>query len=229
MTDRTEILARLARLTAADAHSRHLADRLCDAARLILAAAGAWITVEEGATRLTLSATDDRSRAIGDLQDVLGQGPCVDAYGATAPVAMTVGEQPDARWPEFSRAAWQRVGPMAVQAIPMRLGGRPFGVLAVSFTDGGPTETDDAALFLATAIGAALLRDPELTADAVIDGRWSARAEVHQATGMVVVQLHIRPDDALAILRAHAYAHDTSLADIAHQVVTRRLDFRGEA
>jgi AmiR/NasT family two-component response regulator len=61
------------------------------------------------------------------------------------------------------------------------------------------------------------------------DGMWSARAEVHQATGMVLVQLHMQADDALAILRAHAYAHDTTLADIAHQVVTRQLDFRGDS
>jgi hypothetical protein len=46
---------------------------------------------------------------------------------------------------------------------------------------------------------------------------------------MVLVQLHMQADDALAILRAHAYAHDTTLADIAHQVVTRQLDFRGDS
>jgi hypothetical protein len=39
----------------------------------------------------------------------------------------------------------------------------------------------------------------------------------------------MQADDALAILRAHAYAHDTTLADIAHQVVTRQLDFRGDS
>jgi AmiR/NasT family two-component response regulator len=58
---------------------------------------------------------------------------------------------------------------------------------------------------------------------------WSARAEVHQATGMVIAQLRMPADDALAILRAHAYANDTTLADIAHQVVTRQLDFQGES
>ncbi|MEU0094833.1 ANTAR domain-containing protein [Kribbella sp. NPDC006257] len=56
---------------------------------------------------------------------------------------------------------------------------------------------------------------------------WSARAEVHQATGMVVAQLHMPANDALAILRAHAY--DTTLAEIAHQVVIRQLDFRGDS
>jgi AmiR/NasT family two-component response regulator len=58
---------------------------------------------------------------------------------------------------------------------------------------------------------------------------WSARAELHQATGMVIAQLNIPADDALALLRAHAYAHDTTLGDVAQQVITRQLDFRGDS
>jgi hypothetical protein len=42
---------------------------------------------------------------------------------------------------------------------------------------------------------------------------------------MVVAQLGLSPQDALGILRAHAFVHDTPLAEIARQVVTRRLDF----
>jgi hypothetical protein len=228
MTHRSEILVRLARLAATNTN-RHLADRLCTAAQLILNAAGTWIAVEQGVTRVILSASDDRARDLADLQDVVGQGPCVEAYGSSEPVVTTVRDQADPRWPEFSRAAWQRVGPATVQAVPMRPGNEPLGVLAAYFADGGPTETDESTLFLASAIGAALLRDPELTDENTVDDSWSARAEVHQATGMVVVQLRIQPDDAMAILRAHAYAHDTTLAEIAHLVVTRRLDFRGDA
>jgi AmiR/NasT family two-component response regulator len=58
-----------------------------------------------------------------------------------------------------------------------------------------------------------------------LDERWLARDRVNQACGMVVAQLGIAPADALAVLRAHAYAHDTSLAAIAHQVLSRELDF----
>ena len=43
---------------------------------------------------------------------------------------------------------------------------------------------------------------------------------------MVVVQLRLPPDDALAMIRAHAYANSATVQEIAEQIVNRRLDFR---
>ena len=51
------------------------------------------------------------------------------------------------------------------------------------------------------------------------------RAEVHQATGMVSVQLGVSLAEALVRLRAHAWAEDRLLADVAADVVARRLRF----
>jgi hypothetical protein len=41
------------------------------------------------------------------------------------------------------------------------------------------------------------------------------RAQVHQATGMMLVQLGVGADAAFARLRAYAYAHDRCLGDVA--------------
>ena len=54
---------------------------------------------------------------------------------------------------------------------------------------------------------------------------WIDRAEVHQATGMVLVQLDITPKDAFARLRAYAFAQRRPLSDVARDVVARRLVF----
>ena len=90
-----------------------------------------------------------------------------------------------------------------------------------------PDELADA-LAYADAIGMLLL---ETTAD---EGRHAAgwrddptanQAEVHQATGMILVQLSVTAEAAFARLRAYAYAHDRRLGDVARDVVERRLRF----
>jgi hypothetical protein len=54
------------------------------------------------------------------------------------------------------------------------------------------------------------------------------QAQVHQATGMMLVQLGVGAEAAFARLRAYAYAHDRRLGDVARDVVERRLRFAPE-
>ena len=49
------------------------------------------------------------------------------------------------------------------------------------------------------------------------------RAEIDQATGMLTVQLGVPAAEAFARLRAYAYAQDRRLADVAGDIVARRL------
>ncbi len=51
------------------------------------------------------------------------------------------------------------------------------------------------------------------------------RAEIHQATGMVLVQLGVSATDALARMRSYAFVEQRLLIDVAHDVVARRLVF----
>jgi len=79
------------------------------------------------------------------------------------------------------------------------------------------------AQFLADAVGAALLGHGALLGD---DTRpWAVRQRVHQAVGMVIAQLAVSPLDAMAVIRAHAYAQDTTVEAIAALVLDRALDF----
>jgi hypothetical protein len=48
---------------------------------------------------------------------------------------------------------------------------------------------------------------------------------VHQAAGMVAVQLGVSVGQALVRLRAYAFSNDRSLADVARDVVARELRF----
>jgi AmiR/NasT family two-component response regulator len=89
----------------------------------------------------------------------------------------------------------------------------------------GPIVGDlSVATVLADAVGAALLRESE-TRDLESWGPWDERARIDQATGIVIAQLGIPPEDAHALLRAHAYAHDTTIHAIASDIIERRLNF----
>jgi AmiR/NasT family two-component response regulator len=75
------------------------------------------------------------------------------------------------------------------------------------------------------AISLPLRTEPGDGAAAWLDGSAGNRAEIHQAKGMVLVQLGISAEDALARLRGHAFAEQRLLIDVARDVVTRRLVF----
>ncbi len=64
--------------------------------------------------------------------------------------------------------------------------------------------------------------DPSLLSNDLTDAN-AHRAEVHQASGMLAVQLDLNVAEALVRIRAHAFATDQSVADVAQQIVTHEL------
>ncbi|WP_235678065.1 ANTAR domain-containing protein [Mycolicibacterium sarraceniae] len=67
----------------------------------------------------------------------------------------------------------------------------------------------------------AAVDDP--TSDAWAELCTLSRAEVSQATGMLVAQLDVDPTEALVRLRAHAYATGRSATEVAQDIIDRRL------
>lgn len=59
---------------------------------------------------------------------------------------------------------------------------------------------------------------------------WSElhRLEVYQATGMILEQMQVTAKAALSALRAHAFAHNQTILEVAREVVVRRLRFDEE-
>jgi hypothetical protein len=64
--------------------------------------------------------------------------------------------------------------------------------------------------------------------DPWLNGLASAHDEVYQAVGMIMVQLGVDSDEALARLRAHAFAHGRTALEVAHDVVWHRKRFDGD-
>jgi hypothetical protein len=212
---------------------RVLAERICQAAAEGLEVDGAAISLLTASTlRETLYATDATAELLEDLQFSLGEGVCVDAATSGGPVLIADLNDPaqTSRWPMYAAAVVDQARVGAVFAFPLQWGAINLGVLDLYRRDPGPlssaqvrdaiSASDAAALMLL-----ALRTDPDPEGNEVWDRSWSKRAEIHQATGMVIAQLGINPTDAFARLRAHAFTEGVSLSDVARDVVARRLHF----
>lgn len=220
------LIGRLAAALGQAPASRPLPWRLCHAAQGVLGADGASLTLENTTPgRVTLCATDRRAELLEDLQDVLGEGPTPHAFLAGRRATAPLREAEAAVWPEFTIAAKKIIGPAGViWSLPMRPAGETLGTISLyRLARGHLAEPPDAAQFLVNAVGAMLLTDPHAFVEAAGDG-WASRAVVHQATGMLVAQLGVHADGALAILRSYAFRTSTELNRVARDVVDRRLD-----
>lgn len=196
----------------------------------ILGADGVALTIAYTAPqRVTLCATDDAAARLEDLQDVLGQGPGPTAYATGKQMHTDIGtdeRRGNDSWPDFDRAARKAFTGVTLVAVPIHPDGEVLGVLTYHHPTGSRVAlSDNNAQFLADAVGVALLSDPD-TIGTDLSGPWTGRAQIHQATGMVVTQLGLASEDAIALLRAHAFANDWTLAETAAAVLRRDLDFR---
>jgi hypothetical protein len=203
--------------------------RLGEAMRLMLGADGVAITLEYlSDNRVTLCASDEVAAALESLQEVLGQGPGYEAARNGVVVVADLDGDVDQRWPMLAQTLESRYGPMRVYAVPVHADGGLGGVATLhTIRDGSLAEPDDRVMFLANAVGAALVTDAARHPEGHLQSGegWSSRSVVHQATGMVMAQVRVTPEDALALLRGHAYALATDINDVATRVVARRINF----
>jgi AmiR/NasT family two-component response regulator len=58
---------------------------------------------------------------------------------------------------------------------------------------------------------------------AELDEAVAYRAQIHQASGMVSIQLGVSADDALSVIRAYSFSHDMPIHELATEIVERRL------
>lgn len=210
--------------------------RICEACVDSIPVGGAAISVmTPGGHRGVVSATDDTSRQMEDVQFTLGDGPSVLAFrsGQSALVADLAG---DRRWPLFAEAV-AHLGVAAVFAVPLRLGAAALGTLTLYRRESGPLDgrqlgsvlrlADLAAFALLDLLGG-IARNDDGVADVGASGPDVAdpdyfRSEVYQAAGMVMAQLGISIEAAMVRLRAYAFATGRPSSVVAGEIVRRDL------
>jgi ANTAR domain len=197
--------------------------------------AGAWVAAARGGDPdFVMCVTDQVGEQLAELQLTLGEGPCHDVLASAAPVlAADLGDAESARrWPGFTPAA-RRLGAGAVFAFPLIVGAIQAGVLGTYRGSPGPLPDRQLGDLLILADAATVILLGSAPGDAgTEDGVWLNgqardlalhRAEIDQATGMLTVQLDVPAADAFVRLRAYAYSQDRRLADVAGDIVARRL------
>ena len=227
------VWAQVAAQAAAQGQQPSVAD-VCAVAVSSAQLSGSWVAAARGGDPdFVMCVTGPVSEQLAELQLMLGEGPCHDVLASAAPVL--AGDLGDAesgrRWPAFTSAACQ-LGAGAVFAFPLIVGAIRAGVLGLYRGSPGPLpgrQLGDLLILadLATVMLLASAHGDAGDGDGTVDGQAPDlalhRAEIDQATGMLTVQLGVPAGEAFARLRAYAYVQDRRLADVAGDIVARRL------
>jgi len=222
-----------------DTASAHLAEleRLCVRCveRLPVEAAAVSVMTTKG-HRGTVCATNALATRLEEIQFTVGEGPGVEAFTDQAPVLIedintsAVRE----RLPAFAEAA-AREGFGSIFVFPLQIGAISLGALTLYGARPARLTSEDLALALTTADQAADVLLDMLAGEthaATVDGKDGHqgaafyRAEVYQASGMVMIQLGVSIEEAMVRLRAVAFAEGRPISEVAREVVSGSLRFR---
>jgi GAF domain-containing protein len=156
------------------------------------------------------------------------EGPCLDSYRTGVAVSSADLSETDA-WPRFRQAVLAS-GFRAVQALPLRLRGQVIGALNLFRVEPGVLSSSDLAVCQAIAdvatiglLQARAVREAQLLADQLSTALRS-RVVIEQAKGVLAERSNVDMDTAFRVLRTYARRHNLRLADLATDVVERRLD-----
>lgn len=205
-------------------------DRLCRAACEELALLGAAATLMSTVGAHAVSAASSTgTRELEEAQFGVGEGPTRDAFTFRRPVLVgDLATGGGARWPAWLPVAL-RAGATAVYAVPLHVGASIFGALTLYV--GSAPRLDRRALETVLAFGdlatAILLDDTQPHdghgLDPGLDDTLDTHASVYQAQGMVMVALGVGLPEALARMRAHAWASGHDLETLAGEIVAGRV------
>ena len=178
------------------------------------------ITKKKG---FTTASSDDRVRALDELQLEFGNGPCLTAlrHSSLIFVADTRGES---RWSDYMEAVW-RNGIGSILAVPLDVAGDAEAVMNLysttphGFTGPDITDAEEFAESAAKSLRVALMISQLRNARDDLTAAMRSRSTIDTAVGIVMAQNRCGRDTAFKVLTRASNSRNVKLRDIAANVI----------
>jgi hypothetical protein len=176
----------------------------------------------------TAYATDPTIQSLEDLQNGVGEGPCLQAYLLGRPVfAPDLAGSQNPLWPRLAGAALE-AGMGALFGFSLQLDDTSIGALDLYRHQPGEltaTQAHDGRLLAAMATRSVLAMQEQSEAGSLpsqIQNLSGERATIEQAVGMTAGAHGLHIGEAKERLRAHSRTTETALAELAAEVIAGR-------
>lgn len=209
--------------------------RVCGAAVVGLEMTGAVVSMRSPqGPEAIVAHSGIRIREVAELEFGLGEGPSRDSWNTGRPQFVPDLTLARSTWVAFAEAAIE-AGIRAAYALPLQVGAARFGALTMYSAAVRQLEQEERgkALVLADLATEMLLdssaKSPKGAIDPNLESALDLRSEIYQAQGMLMVSLRVGLPEALARMRAHAFASGRNLVDVAGDIIEGRLDFADDS
>ena len=209
---------------------RLLPGRLCHAASSVLGIDGAGVSMLTDEMRVPLGASDPVAERAERLQFTAGEGPCLQA-SAENRIGWSDADAIARQWPVFADQLFARTPYRAVLSLPLTRDSKHFGALDVYAVD--PDRLGQISIVDAVGVAEEIMRTLFALSASRVDQTtgderpiWlnspaaTARLNVWVSIGMVIANQDLSSSDALDVLRARAYAQDTTIDDLSRRLAS---------
>jgi transcriptional regulator with GAF, ATPase, and Fis domain len=168
----------------------------------------------------TTAASDAVAKRAHELQQEIGEGPCLDVVWDEEGVNVISDLADTRRWPRWAEHATQ-LGLSSMVAVRLFTKEQTIGALDLYSHEGRDYDTDDllAARVVAARVSAVLARaQHEQTLWEAID----SRHQIGQAQGVLMERYDLSADQAFAVLRRYSQEQNRKLRVVAQDVIATR-------
>lgn len=175
-----------------------------------------------------VAASSESTRDLELYQLQRNEGPCLECYSSGEPVTVDDLSEQDQRWPQFAAAA-SRAGVASVNAVPLRMHGKPIGAMGLFGSEPGSVSHEDLRLAqgMADVATVAVVNSRDYSDSATLSEQLQtaldSRVLIEQAKGFLAQVGGIEPDEAFEVLRKYSRDHQQRLSLVAGAVITRTL------